>query len=44
MTYYFEIKNTKTGEAYQGYGANMRAIANQAGWKVQHCKCIYRAQ
>ena len=43
MTYYFEIKNTKTNENYQGYGSNMRAIAKQAGWKPQFCKCIYRA-
>lgn len=42
MTYYFEIKNTKTGESYQGYGSGMKAIALQAGWRPQDCKCIYR--
>ena len=44
MIYYIEIKNIKTGEAYQGYGAGMQAIANQAGWRVRDCKCIYRAE
>lgn len=43
MTYYFEIKNIKTNETYQGYGSNMKAIAKQAEWKVKDCKCIYRA-
>lgn len=40
---YFEIKNIKTGETYQGYGSGMRSIALQAGWRVQDCKSIYRA-
>lgn len=44
MTYYFEIKNTKTGETYQGHGAGMKSVALQAGWKVKDCKCIYRAR
>jgi hypothetical protein len=43
MTYYFEIKNIKTGDTYQGYGSNMKAIALQADWRVKDCKCIYRA-
>lgn len=43
MTYYFEIKNVKTGDTCQGYGSNMKAIALQAGWRVKDCKCIYRA-
>ena len=43
MTYYFEIKNTKTGKTYQGYGTGVKSIALQAGWKVKDCKCIYRA-
>lgn len=43
MTYYFEIKNIKTGDTYQGYGSNMKAIALQAGWRIKDCKCIYRA-
>jgi hypothetical protein len=43
MTYYFEIKNTKTGETYQDYGPRMSSIAQQAGWKVRDCKSIYRA-
>lgn len=43
MTYYFEIKNTKTGNTYQGYGSGMKSIALQAGWKVRDCKSIYRA-
>jgi hypothetical protein len=43
MTYYFEIKNTKTNETFQGYGPGMRSIALQAGWKIRDCKCVYRA-
>lgn len=43
MTYYFEIKNAKTGGTYQGYGSGMKAIALQVGWRPQDCKCIYRA-
>ena len=43
MTYYFEIKNAKTGENYQGYGSGMRSIAQQVGWKIKDCKSIYRA-
>ena len=43
MTYYFEIKNTRTNEIHQGYGSNMKAIATQANWKAKDCKCIYRA-
>lgn len=43
MTYYFEIKNSKTGETYQGHGTGVKSIALQAGWKVKNCKCIYRA-
>lgn len=43
MTYYFEIKNIKTGESYQGYGSGMKAIALQTGWRPQDCRCIYRA-
>lgn len=43
MTYYFEIRNTKTGDTFQGYGLGVRSIALQAGWRVRDCKCIYRA-
>ena len=43
MTYYFEIKNTKTGESYQGCDSGMKAIALQVGWRLQDCRCIYRA-
>ena len=43
MTYYFEIKNTKTGDTFQGYGPAVRSIVLQAGWRVQDCKCVYRA-
>ena len=43
MTYYFEIRNTKTGDTFQGYGPGVRSIALQAGWRVRDCKCICRA-
>ena len=41
--YYFEILNTETLEKAQGQAKSMQAMCESLDWKVQDCKCIYRA-
>lgn len=41
--YYFEILNRETLEKAQGYADSMKEICESLDWKVQDCKCIYRA-
>lgn len=44
MTYYFEIKNTKTNECATAIASGMKKACEAIGWKVRDCKCIYRAE
>ena len=44
MTYYFEIRNTKTNECATATAKGMAQACNLLGWKVRECKCVYRAE
>ena len=42
--YYFEIKNTITGEQATATGKGMAQACESIGWNVRDCKCIYKAK
>ena len=44
MTYYFEIRNTKTGECATATGKGMTQACKSIGWNVRDCKCVYRVK
>lgn len=44
MTYYFEIKNTKTNEAATATAKGMAQACASVGWNVRDCKCVYKAK
>ena len=42
MTYYFEIRNIKTGECATATGKGMQQACDSLGWKVRECRCVHK--
>jgi hypothetical protein len=44
MNYFYEIKNTKTQETTENIAPNFGTACQDAGWRPQDCKCIWKAK
>ena len=40
---FYEIKNTKTQEAYETTAKNFATACKQSGWRPQDCRCVWKA-